>query len=196
MMRDEHLSDVRLVGATPRPPRGRSPIRVEEQGLAVLDAIEGGPADTMVLPIWRGERPLTGLAGLVDWRTCGALSEQLRRRFFVGDVGEALLTCTSRAASAQRLLLLGLGPREAADLATLRAEGGRIFEVARGLGARRVMLGLPSARGGASGPLALAEGAFGRVLAAREAASDPREAPLWWAITEPALVPYVRALVG
>lgn len=194
-MHDEVEPDVRPLAASPRPHRGRSPIRVETQELALLDAIEGGPADTVALPVWRDERPLTGLAGLVDWRTCGALSDQLRRGFFVGDAGEALLTCTPRLASAGRILVLGLGRRDVQGRADLRAVGERLFEIAAGIGARRVILGVPSARFDPSRPLALAEGVFERVLAAHDAAAGARAAPIWWAVAEPALVPYLRALV-
>lgn len=189
-MHDDLQPNVRPLTSAPRQARAR----VLELGMAVLDSIEGGAADTMILPVWSDERPLRGLAGLVDWRTCGGLSEPLRRGFFVAAVDEALLTCSRRVLSARRILLLGLGRRGALDRAALRAAGERAFAVAEGLGARRVIFGLPSGRFDPSMPLALAEGAQGRVIAAQEAAADLRSAPLWWFVGEPELLPYLQAL--
>src|SRR6266446_3210351 len=41
---------------------------------------------------WKLERPLTGLAGLVDWRLSGRLSRLIRAGLVIGAAGEALLT--------------------------------------------------------------------------------------------------------
>jgi len=192
-MQDELQPNVRPLTSAPRPARGRAP-RVLELGMGLLDSIEGGAVDTMILPIWSDERPLRGLAGLVDWRTCGGLSEPLRRGFFEGALGEALLTCSWRVPSAGRILLLGLGRRGALDRAELRAAGERAFAVADGIAARRVIFGLPSGRLDPSMPLAIAEGAQGRLIGAQEAAGDLRSPPLWWFVSEPELLPYLQAL--
>jgi hypothetical protein len=62
-------------------------IDVAERSLASLDALA---ADS--LAVWVGpERPLRGLASLVDWRMCGALSRAIRTGQFTPEAGEALL---------------------------------------------------------------------------------------------------------
>lgn len=193
-MRDELQPNVRPFPLTPRTGRSRAPLRVQELGLELLDQIEGGPADTAVLPIWADERPLTGLAALIDWRTCGQLSRALRDGITTGERGESTLTMTRRLGAAWRLLLVGMGPRGGLDREDARALGEAIFAITARLGARKVLLGVPSGRRDPSLALTLVEAIAGRLQEAASAAASPREAPLWWAVTEPELVPYLRAL--
>ena len=193
MMRDE-LQNVRPFPMSPRTGRLRSPLRVVELGMDVLDLLEGGPADTIVLPLWSDERPLTGLAALVDWRTCGRLSANLRRGLTTGARGESTLTLTRGIASAWRMVLIGLGTRGDLDRAGAAAAGDYLYEVTRRLGARKVALGVPSGRRDPTLPLVLVEALFERLGADALAADDPRDAPVWWAIAEPELLPYLRTI--
>ncbi|HET8732287.1 MAG TPA: hypothetical protein VFM45_00805, partial [Anaeromyxobacteraceae bacterium] len=62
-------------------------LEVADLSLAVLDALDVEALAVLVGP----ERPLQGLAGLVDWRLCGALTRALRGGLYAGAPGEALL---------------------------------------------------------------------------------------------------------
>src|SRR4029079_9563108 len=53
-------------------------------------------SEAVVCGIWRDERPLTGLACLLDWRLAGRLSRLARQGFLVGDPGEGVVV-SSRA---------------------------------------------------------------------------------------------------
>jgi len=57
--------------------------------LSSLDALTG--VESACLFVFEDERPLRGLAGLIDWRLCGRLSRILMDGRFVGAAGDALL---------------------------------------------------------------------------------------------------------
>ena len=78
----------------------RPDIAVAPLARALLEGVDdgsGGPrrrVDLGVLPIFEDERPLQGLAGLVDWRMGGSLSALLRAGFCTG---AACLTAPRKA---------------------------------------------------------------------------------------------------
>src|SRR3989442_7133162 len=57
-----------------------------------LDAIDQAAAESLCLFVASDERPLTGLAGLVDWRLTARLSRLVRGGQLTGEAGEAVLT--------------------------------------------------------------------------------------------------------
>ncbi|TNF28299.1 MAG: hypothetical protein EP329_18155 [Deltaproteobacteria bacterium] len=110
--------------------------------LPELRALDDAPGDVLVVAAFSDERPLEGLAGLVDWRLCGALSRWRIGGFSTGELGEQVLYPTGRRLSHPRLLFVGLGRRD--DYRPDRA-----FAVARAtrdaivrLGAERLTTGL------------------------------------------------------
>jgi hypothetical protein len=85
-----------------------APLRIEaaDLSLAALDAL-----DVDSLAVFVGaERPLQNLAGWVDWRLCGALSQALRDRFYGGGEREALLLPSAGRVGAARVFFFGLPP--------------------------------------------------------------------------------------
>src|SRR2546422_9192849 len=54
-----------------------------------LDAIDQAAAESLCLFVASDERPLTGLAGLVDWRLTARLSRLVRGGQLTGEAGEA-----------------------------------------------------------------------------------------------------------
>lgn len=89
------------------------------------------------------ERPLRGLAGLVDWRLCGALSRSLRAGHFRGEKGESLLTVDGSRWGGGRIFLHGVG---AVAKAAHSGPDGYVFDAmatAARAGARRVATWLP-----------------------------------------------------
>jgi hypothetical protein len=99
--------------------------------------------DLAVVPFFEDERPLQGLAGLLDWRTGGALSSLLRTGFCTGAAGEAVLLPGRRTLPMERLVLLGLGPSRAFDRAAAEAAGERLVAVVEGLAPRDVLVAMP-----------------------------------------------------
>jgi hypothetical protein len=74
-----------------------------------LQAVDKVAAEALCLFVGEDERPLTGLAGLADWRLGGGLSRLLRAGLLKGTEGEALLT-PARRMPFGKLFLFGLGP--------------------------------------------------------------------------------------
>jgi hypothetical protein len=66
-------------------------------------------ADVLLLSMFEDERPLRGVAGLVDWRTCGMLSRFLRREHVTGASGEIVLFPPGPKLGVERGLVMGLG---------------------------------------------------------------------------------------
>ncbi len=77
--------------------------------------LERAEADIAVAGFFVDERPLRGGAARADWRLCGGLSQRIEGGDLSGKSGEALLIGCGRALAAPRLLLLGLGDRQAFD---------------------------------------------------------------------------------
>jgi hypothetical protein len=74
-----------------------------------LQAVDRVTAEALCLFVGEDERPLTGLAGLADWRLGGGLSRLLRAGLLKGTEGEALLT-PARRMPFGKLFMFGLGP--------------------------------------------------------------------------------------
>jgi cytosol aminopeptidase family protein len=75
-----------------------------------LEAIDQAAAESLCLFVGADERPLTGLAGLVDWRLLARLSRLLRGGQLTGESGEAVLTSPGARLAFRKMFLFGLGP--------------------------------------------------------------------------------------
>jgi leucyl aminopeptidase len=75
-----------------------------------LDALDQATADSLCHFVAADERPLTGLAGLVDWRLTARLSRLLRAGQLTGEAGEAVLTSPGPRLGFRKMFLFGLGP--------------------------------------------------------------------------------------
>jgi cytosol aminopeptidase family protein len=80
-----------------------------------LDAVDQADAEALCLFISEDERPLTGLAGLADWRLSGRLSRMIRSGMLTGGAGEAVLTPPGARLSFKKLFLFGLGKAQTDD---------------------------------------------------------------------------------
>ena len=104
-------------------------IEVAELSLATLDAL-----DVDALAVLVGdERPLQGLAGLVDWRLAGALTRALLEGVYGAGPDEALLVPTAGRLPAPRVVVVGLPP-ERGEVGFAAAVG-RLCKVATRAGA-------------------------------------------------------------
>lgn len=89
----------------PEPPPG---VTVITEDIAALDELEA-TAELLVVTAFADERPLKGLAGIVDWRLRGKLSRQLQAGFVDAAWQQRLLCPTGGLLPHERVLLLGLG---------------------------------------------------------------------------------------
>jgi hypothetical protein len=119
-------------------------MRVHELSLETLDALEG--VDTLCLFVAEDERPLSGAAGLSDWRLCGQLSRLLVEGFFTGAADDSVLLPSNGRIGPDRIVVFGLGRRE--RLSDGPALGARLAAAASVLdraGASSVALEVPGA---------------------------------------------------
>ena len=77
-----------------------------EPSLDSIDALSD--VDAFLLLVTEEDRPLSGAAGYLDWRMCGALSRVLLSGFFSGKAGEQLLM-PIRGLRTEKLFAVGAG---------------------------------------------------------------------------------------
>lgn len=157
----------------------RAWLRIEALGRALFDGVDVGEGvrrrvDLGVLLHCEDERPLRGLAALVDWRCSGALSGLLRSGFCTGEPGESVLLPGRRDLPAERWLLFGMGRQDALDPARAKALAERAVACALKLRPRDVLLALP----GGNEERELAEAMLSAIVAAHEAALREHELAL------------------
>lgn len=85
--------------------------------------------DTLVLPVFKSDRPLRGAAGLVDWRLCGKLSRLLKAQKATGDAGETMMLPPGKRLRFKRLLWFGLGEAKGYSDDRFKQDMGWITEV-------------------------------------------------------------------
>jgi hypothetical protein len=91
----------------PAPPKPRAAF--VEASLAALDTLD---CDSLAICICSDVRPLAGIAGFVDWRMCGRLSELIRRGILTGASREKLLMPYPGRSGPTRVFVLGWGPQK------------------------------------------------------------------------------------
>jgi hypothetical protein len=106
--------------------------------------VDRSRVDLGVVPVFSDERPLLGLAGLIDWRGSGCLSTIVRSGFCSSALREQVLLPCDRRLPIDRLVLVGLGPREHYDEARARAMAEQSVRIALGLGSPTVLIALPA----------------------------------------------------
>ena len=107
-----------------------------------MEALDQADAEALCLFVSEDERPLTGLAGLVDWRLSGRLSRMIRAGLVIGAAGEALLTPPGMRLAFKKLFVFGLGNARAEE-----ALAGRLADAVRRLstaGVKDAALQLPA----------------------------------------------------
>ncbi|MBX3263510.1 MAG: hypothetical protein KIS78_27900, partial [Labilithrix sp.] len=100
-------------------------------------------AEVVACGVYRDARPLTGLAGLLDWRLAGRLSRLAKQGFLLGEVGELLAMPVRPRLPFDKLLVAGLGPRGAFGDATFRKVLERTIGALEGLHVKKAIVELP-----------------------------------------------------
>jgi hypothetical protein len=112
-------------------------------------AVEDSPlpkveTDVLVSPFFAEDRPLRGPAAWADWRLCGLLDEALGAGRMPAGLGQATLAPSGGRLAARRVVVLGLGTREALGFAELRAAATCAAEHVIGLRASDVGFAVPN----------------------------------------------------
>jgi hypothetical protein len=108
-----------------------------------LRRLDEAGAEVICCGVFKDARPLTGLAGLLDWRLTGRLSKLAKQGFLVGEVGEVLVLPSRPRLPFDKLLAYGLGPRAAFTDATFEKCLKRVLETLQGLHVKKALLELP-----------------------------------------------------
>lgn len=90
---------------------------------AVFQDIRKVEAQALVVGCHEDVRPLKGLAGELDWLLCGALSQLLLAERFRGAAGDVALLTPRGKIPAQKIFMVGLGPRRSGSTEEMRSFG-------------------------------------------------------------------------
>ena len=115
-------------------------LRFVPRALRSLDEVS---AEVIACGVYRDERPLAGLAGLLDWRLAGRLSRLAKQGFLLGEVGELLALPVRPRLPFDKLIVAGLGPRSAFGDATFRKVLERTLDGLEGLHVKKAIVELP-----------------------------------------------------
>lgn len=124
-------------------------LSIHEIGFDSLDRLPG--VDTLCLFVAEDERPLRGTAGYADWRMCGALSQILIDRFFIGASGDCLLVPSRGRIAMERIFAIGIGNQRTFGLDALSRVMGRTAHILSRAQVRAVALEIPGS-GKVEGP--------------------------------------------
>lgn len=108
-----------------------------------LRRLDDAGSEVVVCGVWKDVRPLTGLAGLLDWRLAGRLSRLAKQSFLVGEVGEILVAPARPRLPFDKVLVAGLGPRASFGDATFKTVLARVLDALEGLGVKKAVMELP-----------------------------------------------------
>jgi hypothetical protein len=109
----------------------------------VLRQLDDVSAEVIACGIYRDERPLAGLAGLLDWRLAGRLSRLVKEGFLVGEVGELLAMPVRPRLPFDKLLVAGLGPKSSFGEGPFRTVLERTMNALSGLHVKKAVVELP-----------------------------------------------------
>jgi hypothetical protein len=142
--------------------------------------LDEASAEVCACTIWTDERPMRGLAGMLDWRLGGKLSALLKSGFLLGELGEALLVPGKPNLPFEKVLVVGLGARSGFGDGTFRLAVQQMARALEGMRVRRAVVELPGRATGAIDP----EQA---IAVALECVGASPEHDAWWLVDDPAV---------
>ena len=113
---------------------------------ADLPGLDELDAESIALFCWSDVRPLSGAAGFLDWRLCGALSRTLVNEQFIGELNESMLMPINSRLSLKRVFVFGLGSSKEYSVAIAKEAFAKAFTSLAQAGVKFVCVGLPSQR--------------------------------------------------
>ena len=108
-----------------------------------LRAIDATSAEVIACSAFHDERPLRGLAGLLDWRLAGRLSALAKSDFLTGAIDEVVLVPGRPHLPFEKILVLGLGDRSTFGDDVVRRALARLVSTLEGLKVKRAIVELP-----------------------------------------------------
>lgn len=111
--------------------------------LPALRRLDLAATEVLVGSLTENERPVRGLAGLLDWRLKGRISSLLVDGFATGRLGEVLLIPGKPRLPFDKVILFGLGHSSAFGDRTFRVVVEHILSTLEGLKARSAVVELP-----------------------------------------------------
>jgi hypothetical protein len=100
-------------------------------------------SEMIIASVTSDERPLHGLAGLLDWRLAGRISVLIERGFVTGEVAEVVLVPGKPKLPFDKVLLFGVGSRSAFSEPVYRVVVEKMLATLEGLRARSAVVELP-----------------------------------------------------
>ena len=107
--------------------------------------------DTLVLPVFKDDRPLRGAAGLADWRLCGKLSRLLKSSRATAEAGETMMLPPGRRLKFKRVMWFGMGDAKGYTDDRFRKDLTWIRQVVTGAGATDWVVQAPGRASGLIG---------------------------------------------
>jgi hypothetical protein len=143
-----------------------------------LRSLDTTGAELMACAIWQDERPMRGVAGLLDWRLVGALSQLGQRGLLRGELGEVVFVPGRPRVAFEKLLVFGLGPKSGFGEDIFRRVVSHMLRALEGLRVRRAVVELP----GRSDGILEAQRACELVL---ECVGNSEAHDAWWLVEPP-----------
>jgi hypothetical protein len=122
-----------------------------------LRALDEHPAEVIACALWSDERPLRGLAGLLDWRLAGRVSRLAKEKFLSGEAGEVLCMQGKPRIPFDKVILIGAGSRGSFDEAAYQKAIVSLLATLEGLHVKRAVVELPGRAGDKIAPDRAAE---------------------------------------
>lgn len=144
----------------------------------ILQDIKKLATEALIIGFYEDVRPLKGVAGELDWLLCGALSSLVLTKKLRGSLGDVALIASQGKVPAQKIFLVGLGPRACSTLTTLKSAARTAAASAVGAGVRSAAIeyfpssDMPQEGGLTALNQGLNEGADGRSFDVLVLASD------------------------
>jgi len=87
----------------------------------ILQDIKKLETEALIVGFYEDVRPLKGLAGELDWLLCGSLSSLIIKNKLHGSLGEIALLTSRAKVPAEKIFMVGLGPKEGLSQSSLRS---------------------------------------------------------------------------
>ncbi|HEY6078022.1 MAG TPA: M17 family peptidase N-terminal domain-containing protein [Polyangiaceae bacterium] len=100
-------------------------------------------SEVIIAGVASDERPLHGVAGLLDYRLAGRISSLIERGFVTGEVAEVVLVPGKPKLPFDKVLLFGVGTRAAFSEPVYRVVVEKMLATLEGLRARSAVVELP-----------------------------------------------------
>ena len=114
----------------------------------LLRHLDEASSEVLACSVFEDDRPPGGTAGLVNWRLAGRLERLMESEFLTGRRGEILLLPGRPRLVADKILVLGLGPRPLFDEEAFDAAVSLLLDRLVGLGTRSAIVELPGRQAG------------------------------------------------